>query len=61
MAPPEAPQRVLAMVPAYNEAVSLPALIQRFRMTYPGFDVPVVGGGPAGPMRDTPVAVPKYF
>lgn len=45
MARPEASQRVLVIIPAYNEALSLPALIQQLRATYPGFDVLVVDDG----------------
>jgi glycosyltransferase involved in cell wall biosynthesis len=61
MARPEASQRVLVIVPAYNEALSLPALIQQLRATYPGFDVLAVDDGPAYETRAVSVIVPKYF
>ena len=45
MARPEASQRVLVIIPAYNEALSLPVLIQEIRTAYPSFDVLVVDDG----------------
>jgi len=36
---------VLAIVPAYNEALSLPALLGELRASYPGLDVLVVDDG----------------
>jgi glycosyltransferase involved in cell wall biosynthesis len=42
---PPAAQRVLVIVPAYNEAPSLPALISRLRASCPSFDVLVVNDG----------------
>jgi glycosyltransferase involved in cell wall biosynthesis len=38
-------RRVLVIIPAYNEAVSLPPLIGQLRASYPGFDVLVVDDG----------------
>lgn len=37
--------RVLVIVPAYNEALSLPALIAELRRLYPRFDIVVVDDG----------------
>lgn len=45
MARTEASQRVLVIIPAYNEALSLPSLIHELRATCPGFDVLVVDDG----------------
>ena len=42
---PAASQRVLVIIPAYNEALSLPALISELRASYPSFDVLVVDDG----------------
>ncbi len=42
---PAASQRVLVIIPAYNEALSLPPLIGELLGLYPGFDVLVVDDG----------------
>lgn len=44
-----ASQRVLVIIPAYNEALSLPALINQLRALYPSFDVLVVDDGSSDP------------
>ena len=45
MANSEKSQRVLVIMPAYNEAASLPALVGGLRALYPEFDVLVVDDG----------------
>ncbi len=42
-------QRGLVIIPAYNEAQSLPSLIQRLRALYPSLDVLVVNDGSSDP------------
>src|SRR3979411_2950811 len=48
--------RVLVIIPAYNEAQSLPDLIHELRMKYPAFDVLVMDDGSTD---DTAVALSK--
>jgi glycosyltransferase involved in cell wall biosynthesis len=58
MARPEASQRVLVIIPAYNEALSLPALIQQLSATYPSFDVLVVDDGSTDETRAAVAGLP---
>ena len=51
-----ASQRVLVVIPAYNEAESLPGLIRELHVTYPAFDVLVVNDGSTD---DTEAALSK--
>lgn len=50
------PARVLVIIPAYNEALSLPALIGQLRSLHPGIDLLVVDDGSTD---QTPAVVSK--